>query len=67
MSLFDIKKAPKRSFSCAHGETRTPKGIPNGFWDRNVYQFRHVGRAIVVRMKGLEPYRFILIISVLSS
>ncbi len=29
----------------ARGETRTHKGNPNGFWDRNVYQFRHPGRA----------------------
>ena len=28
---------------CAQGETRTPKDKSNGFWDRNVYQFRHLG------------------------
>ena len=33
-------------FGGAHEETRTPKSNDNGFWDRNVYQFRHVGQVI---------------------
>ena len=49
---------------CPRGDSNSQGYNSNGFWDRNVYQFRHVGIkkaevnfSFFVRMKGLEPPR----------
>ena len=54
--------------SCPQGDSNSQGNYTNGFWDRNVCQFRHAGLRFIkkakylallflVRMKGLEPPR----------